>query len=162
MWWILGAVLLYLELFSVGIAILNKSLGERRWYLALIPVYGLRYVENAAGVFKVLVVPVKKCALFVAELLLVILLCCLYWQWGIYNVVSDGVKNLGQIMILPVTICYALMYITVLSASARIYKRFNVRLYVLWVLLSMLLLPIPCIFYAIKDRRAIPLSELFD
>ena len=55
----MGAVLLYLELFSVGIAILNKSLGERRWYLALIPVYGLRYVENAAG-SKCLLFPLKS------------------------------------------------------------------------------------------------------
>ena len=162
MWWILGAVLLYLELFGTGIALLNKSLGESRWYLALIPVYGLRYVGNTAGVFKVLGIPVKKCALFIAELLAVILLCCLYWQWGINNLVPLGAERLGQIMILPVTICYALIYITVLSASARIYKRFNVRLYVLWVLLSLLLLPIPFIFYTNRDRRAIPLNELFD
>lgn len=162
MWWILGAVLLYLELFGIGIGLIVKSLGESRWRLALIPIYGLRYVGSAAGIFKVLAVPVKKCALFVAELLAVILLCCLYWQWGIINVAPEGAQRLGQIMILPVTICYLLIYMSVLSSSARIYKRFGVQHYVLLVLLSLLLLPIPFIFCKIRNRKAISLDKMFD
>lgn len=162
MWWIFGAVLLYLELFGAGIALVVKSLGEKKWYLALIPVYGLQYLSAAAGVFKVLSVPVKKCALFVAELLLVILLCCLYWSWGIQNVVPRGAKMLGQIMLLPVVICYALIYLTVLSSSARIYKRFRVKRLALVVLLSMLLLPIPFVFLKIRNGNAVPLNEMFD
>jgi hypothetical protein len=162
MWWILGATLLYLELLGAGIAFLNRSLGEKQWYLALIPVYGLQYLGRAAGVFKVLAVPVKKCALFFAELLIVAFLCGLYWYWGVRHVVPKGAAMLGQIMLLPIAICYGLMYLSILSASLRIYKRFYVKRLVWVMLASMLLLPVPFIYYAIKDRKAMPLSEMFD
>lgn len=162
MWWAFGAALLYLEFFSAGIAVLNKSLGESRWYLALIPVYGLQYLGNLSGDFKVLAVPVKKTALFMAELFVVILLCCAYWQWGNWNVQPKGARYLGQIMILPVVICYALMYLAVLSSSMRIYKRFYAKKLVWMMLASLFLLPIPVFFFSLKDKKAMPLCEMFD
>lgn len=162
MWWFFGAALLYLECFSVGIALINRSLGENRWYLALIPVYGLSYVGKAAGVFKVLAIPVKKFAGFSAECLIIILLCCLYWDWGLHNVVPRGSAMLQQIMLLPVVICYLLIYMGILSATARICKRFNARGLVWIKLASVFLLPIPFILCKIKNGQAMPLNEMFN
>lgn len=161
MWWIFGATLLYLEIFSIGIALISKTLGEKRWFLAFVPIYGLTFVNKVAGAFKVLSIPVKKFAAFTAELFVVILLCCAYWQWGIDNVAPKGAKYLGQIMILPVAICYILLYIALLKASLKIYKRFYVQKLGVTMLVSLLLIPIPFILCGIRNNEAQSLSEMF-
>lgn len=161
MWWIIGITLLYFEYLSAGIAFLCRSEGERRWYLALVPIYGLKYLGRVAGVFTVLSVPVRKCLAFFAELMLVAVLCGLYWSWGVDNLTEKAYVLLGQIMILPIAICYALMYLAVIKATARICKRYGVRKLALAVLASLFLLPIPVIFYKIKDNAAMSLSEMY-
>lgn len=161
MWIAVAVTLLFLEYFCVGLAVLSKATGDKRWYLALVPVYGLSYLNKLGGVFTVLSVPVKKCFPLFAELLLVSLLCGLYWTWGVNTLIERAYTMLGQIMILPIVVCYAIMYFSLVRGSQRIYKRFGGKHSVAAGLSFLLLLPIPAVLISLRGNEPMSLADMF-
>lgn len=155
------STILGLEIFGIGLSVLAKELGIKHWYVGIIPVYGLKLVADTAGVFKVLSIPVKKVVGFYAELLIIPLLCMLYLHWAENNTLPKAYGYLKEILILPLIICIALIYLSVIMASLRIYKRYGVQKKVLYFFATLLIVPIPALFYNIRKNEAVPLSEMF-
>ena len=148
MWFAVIAILVYLELLQTGIFFLIKDSGEKNIYTVFIPVYGLKYLTAVAGKFKILSVPVTRPFGFFAELLIISLLCALYWNWGMNNLTVKAYTWLGQIMLLPIIICLALCYDAVVKSAFKVCGDYSGAKKVLFIILSLLVLPVPFIYMA--------------
>ncbi len=148
MWIAAVSIIVYLELYQIGLFFLLKDTTEKPSFAIFVPIYGLKYMTKASGTFKILNVPLQKPFGFFAELLIVALLCSLYWNWGIANLVEKAYTWLGQIMIIPIVVCLALCYIAIAKSAINVFKTTSGIRRAGVVLLSVLIAPVPFMFAA--------------
>jgi len=147
--------------FGLGLMFLAKSLSLNHWYLAAIPFVNFYFLGKIAGTFKVFSVPVKKCLAFYIEVHIVLILCLLYVLFCEKRFTGDAILWLHQIMYVPIVVCYFIVYLGMIKGTFRIYRRFSVGNYLLYNLISILFIPIPIMFYTIRNREPKKLEEMF-
>lgn len=148
MWIATVSILVYLELYQIGLFFLLNNTTEKPSFSIFVPIYGLKYMTKASGAFKVLSVPLTKPFGFFAELLIIAFLCSLYWNWGVANLTVKAYTWLGEIMLIPVVVCLGLCYIAIVKSSVNVFKMSDGLKRLGIILLSLLILPVPFMFAA--------------
>ena len=149
--WIIFFV--YLEIYSVGVAVLAKRNGENKWYLNLIPFVSCFYIDRYLGGFKILTIPVKKWGKLLIWLVVICVLATIYAMWGINNLQVEGsAEALVQIMLLPISVCAFIFWVgTATSATDILFKNGVDFKYSL--LVCLLLIPVPFLFVFLIGKK---------
>lgn len=147
MWITVIAILIYFEILQTGLFFMLKGSAETPGLSIFIPVYGLKHITRT-GKIKILSVPVEKPFGFFTELLVIALLCALYWKWGVDNLSLKAYTWLGQIMVLPIAICLGLCYLAVVKSAINVCGSFSGGKKAVCIALSFLILPVPFIYMA--------------
>ena len=146
-------VFIAMEWVLAGTAALLKARGERRWYLALVPLYGFLLMRRVTGTFKVLTTPVKKYGVMMVELSVVLAAAYAAAMWGDAHLPEVSRVSLWQIMYLPFSVCILLMWAAQLKAAMKVYRMMRIERYALYTLGTALVLPAPFLMLACRNRE---------
>ncbi len=136
-----------MEYYSIGVVFLAKSYGIEKPLKNLIPFYAFKTAREISGPFSILTIPVKKFASMMIVVSVLAILALIYANWGTYNLPELSAISLWQIMWLIIGLSIAIFYAGLICITPKICRRFNVQKEKLCVLLSLLVLPIPFIYY---------------
>ena len=120
------AMLVFIELYSVGVMALAKKAGECDYWHCLIPFYAFYMTNRLTGVFSVLTIPVKKFQGMMGIICAVSLGAMLYACWGDENLPALSAPSLWQIMGVVMGLCAFLAWLALIASSRKIFRRFNV------------------------------------
>jgi len=148
------AMLAFIELYSVGVMLLAKKIGEKDYKLCLIPFYAFYVTNRITGVFKVLTIPVQKFQGMIAILAVVCLAALAYACWGDTHLPDESAPSLWQIMGVVMGLCALLFWNAIIASSQKIFRRFNVKKEGVATLLSALVITVPFLYgyYAVKNE----------
>jgi len=156
-----GAVLAFIEFYSLGVWAAAKKAGERRCGLAFIPFYAFYLTGKMTGEFTILTIPVKKYHGFMLVITLLGLGAHLYASWGATGLPAVSSEALWQIMYIVFVLAAGLAYISLLTSSRKFYRRFNIARENLFVLLSVPIVTLPLLYIAASKNPPRPLSEMY-
>ena len=146
-------VFIAMEWVLAGTAALLKARGERRWYLALVPLYGFFLMRRVTGTFKVLTIPGKKYGVVGVDLSVVLAASSAAAMWGDAHLPEVSRVSLWQIMYLPFSVCILLMWAAQLKAAMKVYRMMRIERYALYSLGTALVLPAPFLMLACRNRE---------
>ena len=149
--------LAFIVCYSVGVTILAKNNGDKRYLLNLIPFASFFYIEKYTGGFKILTIPVKKWGRIVLTMTLVCLGAYLYGLWGYRNLIlPDSREALLMIMWLPVAACLIVFWLGTASSTTAVLVKNNAA-FKGCTLVSLLLLPAPFLL-GFSNKRKLKLN----
>lgn len=140
-------ILLLVEYYSLGVVFLAKGYGIEKPYKNFIPYYAFKTARKISGPFSILTIPVKKFSSLMISMSVVVVLAVVYASWGGTNLPEPSASSLWQIMTLVIVICGAIFYSGIVCIMPKICRRFYVRREKLYVFLSLLILPVPFLYY---------------
>ena len=140
------ALLVFIELYSIGVMLLAKKTGEKDALLCLVPFYAFKVANRLTGTFAVLTIPVKKYHSMVAILVVVSLLAMVYGCWGDINLPVESIDSLWQIMGVVMGLCGLLFWISLIASSRKVFRRFNVDWEKTATLIAALVITIPFMY----------------
>ena len=156
------AILAFVELYSVGVTLLAKKLGEKDYKRCLIPFYAFYVVNRITGGFNVLTIPVKKYHGMVAILSVLSVLATVYACWGDTHLPVESAPSLWQIMGVILGLCALLFWLSIIASSTKIFRRFNVKKDKLAVWLSALVITVPVLYaYYAKKNEPRSLKDMY-
>lgn len=144
-------VVVYLELYSAGMAIFARKRGMKRPALCLIPFVSFFFVDKQLGGFTVLSIKVKSLGKLALKLFVISLAACLYAAWGSAHLSEKNIEPLRQIMWVPVSFCILIGWLTVARSAGELLWR-NGGSFKGDRLLCALLLPVPFVLAFFKER----------
>lgn len=112
--------LIWLELYSIGIALLAKQNGSSHWGVYLIPFASGFYVDFFTGGFKILTIPVKKWGKTVLIFAGMVILAQLGCRWAENTLTPEMAGYFVQIMLLPICICGFIYCLGTIASTLRI------------------------------------------
>ena len=148
------AIILLVEIYSVGVIFVAKSFGKKEVYKNLIPFYAFKTAREISGPFSILTIPVKKFATMMITVSGVAILALAYASWGQVNLPETSAKSLWQIMWLVAGLTLAIFYFGMVCSTPKICRRFSVEREKLCVVLSLLIVTIPFIYYFASKNTA--------
>lgn len=160
--WILAAgILVGVEVYSLGVVFLAKKCGEKSPWKNMIPYFAFKTARRISGPFAVLTIPVKKMAGTMVFVSVAAVLACLWAEWGDSSLPLISSEALWQIMWVVMCICALVAYMTVISCSAKLYRRFNVKNETLYVLLSLFLVTVPFLYIVVSRNQPRTMREMY-
>ncbi len=121
------ALIVFIELYSVGVMALAKKAGESDYLYCLIPFYAFYMTNRLTGLFAVLTIPVRKFHGMMAIICAVSLGAMLYACWGDSHLPSLSAPSLWQIMGVVLGLCALLAWVAIVASSRKLFRRFNVE-----------------------------------
>lgn len=150
------SILLLIEIYSIGVLFLVKKTGENDYLKCLIPFYSFKKVNELTGVFKILTIPVVKYMSMMIELVTITLIAVLYGCWGDKHLVGTKYVSHGplwQIMGVVIGLMALITFISLLSSSKKIARRFNIQNEGFFTLCCLPVITIPIAYvYASKNQ----------
>ena len=143
-------ILLYVELYSLGIYFVARKLNYAKPYKNFIPFYAFKTIERVTMGFSILMIPVRKAVTTMVILAVAVLLACAYGLWGNVNLPEVSRESLWQIMLVIVVICSIIFFLFILASSIKVYRRFEVAHEWLYVLFSLPLVTVPFLYMAVS------------
>ena len=118
MWgWIVFAV--FLEMYSVSMAMLARRTGIKYYGLCLIPFVAFFFLDKIFPKgFSVFGIRVKALGPLVIKMFVLCLIVYFYMRWGINNLDSRNIEPLKQIALVPISICIIIFW-AMLTVSTR-------------------------------------------
>lgn len=154
-------ILAFIEYYSLGVMFVAKKACEKDYKLAFIPFYSFFLVGKITGIFTVLTIPVKKYHSFMLTIVTVGLLAFVYALWGDLRLPKVSAMALWEIMSIIFVICILLWYVSLLIASKKVYRRFNIEKENLAILFSMFIITIPIMYYIASKNTPKTPSEMY-
>ncbi len=142
---------LYVELYSVGMAIFLKKRGMRNYLLALIPFASFFFADRATGGFNAMSVRITSWGKLTIRLTVITLCAYLYGLWGMNHLEERNIEPLIQIMWLPAGVCMFVFWLCLVSSTLHLLFRLRSRFKFDW-LCCFLLIPIPVLLATAKDN----------
>lgn len=160
--WILAAgILVGVELYSLGVVFLAKKCGERTPWKNMIPYYAFKTARKISGPFGVFTIPVKKMAGTLIFASVAAVLACLWAEWGDRRLPTISADALWQIMAVIMVLCAFVAYAVILSCSAKLYRRFNVKNEGLFTVFSLLLVTVPFLYIVVSRNQPRTMQEMY-
>lgn len=147
----LGIILL-VEYYSLGVFFLAKGFGMEKPYKNFIPFYAFKTARQISGPFTVLTIPVKRFATTVIIVSCISIFALLFAVWGDTNLPYDSMVSLWQIMWLVMGLMIGIFYLSIVSIMPKMCRRFSVDREKLFVVLSLLIVTIPVLFYLMSKN----------
>ena len=115
--WII--LLIWIEIYSIGITILAKRNKTPYYAIYLIPFVSLFYVDKFTGGFKVMTIPVKKWGETILIFLVIVILSQIGCQWAITTLSAEMAGYFVQIMLLPICTCGLLYWFGTIASTLK-------------------------------------------
>ena len=154
-------ILLYIELYSIGVYFVARKLNYVKAWQNFIPFYAFKTIERVTMGFSILVIPVRKAVITVVILAIAVLAACAYGLWGEANLPEVSRESLWQIMMVIVVICAIIFFLFILASSKKVYRRFEVEHEWLYVLFSLPLVTVPFLYMVVSRNAYRKDSEMY-
>lgn len=158
---VIVAILAFVELYSLGVYSLAKKMGYSNPQKVFIPFYCFKVTREITGPFTVLTIPVTKMAGTCIFVVVVTVLALIYAVWGSVNLPATSAESLWQIMSIIFAVCGLVFYLTLIGASIKIYRRFNVRNEGLFLALSLIIVTMPVLYVIASKNNPRTLDEMY-
>lgn len=148
--WII--LIAYIEYYSIGVTILAKRSGVKKYGLCMIPFVSFFYMNKLVPDFKVLSIKVEKWGVLVIELVVISLAAFVYSQWGMANLPEISSKPLTQIMLVPICACMGILYLSIVSSTLKALFLMKSDFKLQWLVCATLL-PIPFLLTMAGNKK---------
>ncbi|MBR2507078.1 MAG: hypothetical protein IKB70_09330 [Bacilli bacterium] len=139
--------------YSIGAYFVLKKLGYEKAWKAFLPFYAFQLINKVGGTFSVFTIPVRKYTGTVIVLTVVVTLACLYGFWGNIYLPIESIGPLWEIMILVISICGLIFYVSLISSTLKLFLRFQLEHTKLITLLVALVLPMPFVYIYLSKKE---------
>lgn len=143
--------LVYMEVYSAGMAVLAKKCGMRRYGLCLIPFAAFFYADRITGAFSVCGIRVRSLGKLVIKLVLVCVFATVYAYWGLTHLTADNSAPLVQVMWVPAAFSMAVFWLAAVFSAVRILFLLRASFRLDWLVCA-LFVTVPFLFMFMPNR----------
>ena len=115
--WII--LLIWIEIYSIGITILAKRKQVPYYAIYLIPFISLFYVDKFTDGFKILTIPVKKWGKTVCIFLTIVILSQIGCHWATTTLTVEMAGYFVEIMLLPICTCGLIYWFGTIASTIK-------------------------------------------
>ena len=138
--WII--LLIWIEIYSIGITILAKRRQVPYYAIYLIPFVSVFFVDQFTDGFKILTIPVQKWGKTVLIFLVVVILSQIGCHWAITTLTAEMAGYFVQIMFLPICTCGLIYWFGTIASTLKMLDILDLN-FKGAIFLVALMLPIP-------------------
>ena len=143
--------LVYMEVYSLGVMLLAKKCGLRKYGLCLIPFVSFFYVDRILGGFSVCGIRVKSMGKLVIKLAIVCLFATVYAYWGLTHLTADNSAPLVEVMWVPAAFGMVVFWLTTVFSAVRILFVLRASFRFDWLVCA-LFVTVPFLFMFVQNR----------
>lgn len=152
MLWAWIAIALYLEVYGIAVACLEKKQGNPRFWLCLIPYVAFAFVDRRLKGFTVLTLRIKSLLMTMLIMSGIAATACLVSKLGSAHFPESASVPLSQLMLVPIGFACFAAYVSLACASSALLFHFHAA-FQGDLLVCLLLLPIPVLILCLAFRK---------
>lgn len=137
--------LIFLELYGIGVALLEKKANNHLFWLCLIPFVAFFFVDKRLHGFTIIIIKIKSLLFTMILMSLIALGACLIIKWGNARFPIEASEPLAELMLVPIGFALFGAWVSLARTSSDLLFHFHFE-FKCDLLVCLLIIPIPFLF----------------